>query len=166
MDLAYWHWLVVGMVLIVLEIFLPSFTALWFGLGALIVGALLWFTPGVPLVWQLMVWLLASTLFTWAWFRFFKRLSPDRTKAGLSREAILGETAQVISAPHEEKRGVLRFANGELDLLELRVGRDAGEQGAQLFKRVGLELGEMRIHVGRRMGVKMGIIAEKYGTAL
>ena len=114
MDLAYWHWLVVGMVLIVLEIFLPSFTALWFGLGALIVGALLWFTPGVPLVWQLLVWLLASTVFTWAWFRFFKRLAPDRTKAGLSREAILGETAQVISAPHEEKRGVLRFATPNL----------------------------------------------------
>ncbi|MFM7275157.1 MAG: NfeD family protein [Gammaproteobacteria bacterium] len=114
MDLSHWHWFAIGMVLIVFEIFIPSFTALWFGLGALIVGALLWFTPGVPLVWQLMVWLIASTLFTWAWFRFFKRLAPDRTKAGLAREAILGETAQVISAPHEEKRGVLRFATPKL----------------------------------------------------
>jgi hypothetical protein len=48
----------------------------------------------------------------------------------------------------------------------LRVRRDAGKQGAQLFKGVGLELGEVRIHVGRRMGVKMRIILEKPIAAL
>ena len=47
---------------------------------------------------------------------------------------------------------MLRLADGELDLLVLRVRGDAGEQGAQLFEGVGLKLGEMRIHVGRRKG--------------
>ena len=42
---------------------------------------------------------------------------------------------------------MLRFADGELDLLELRIRRHAGKQGAQFFEGVGLELGEMRIHV-------------------
>jgi membrane protein implicated in regulation of membrane protease activity len=114
MALAYWHWLVFGMLLVVFEIFIPSFTALWFGLGALIVGFMLYLSPGVPLFWQLLVWLIASSVFTWAWFRFFRRLAPDRTKAGLSREAIIGETAQVIRAPQEDSRGMLRFATPKL----------------------------------------------------
>jgi membrane protein implicated in regulation of membrane protease activity len=114
MALAYWHWLVFGMLLVVFEIFIPSFTALWFGLGALIDGFMLYLSPGVPLFWQLLVWLIASSVFTWAWFRFFRRLAPDRTKAGLSREAIIGETAQVIRAPQEDSRGMLRFATPKL----------------------------------------------------
>lgn len=114
MALAYWHWLVFGMLLVVFEIFIPSFTALWFGLGALIVGIMLYLSPGVSLLWQLLVWLIASSLFTWAWFRFFRRLAPDRTNAGLSREAILGETAQVIRTPQEHSRGMLRFATPKL----------------------------------------------------
>ncbi len=114
MEFAYWHWLVFGMLLVVFEIFIPSFTALWFGLGALIIGCLLLLDPEMSLLWQLITWLLASSAFTWAWFRFFKRLAPDRTKAGLAREAIIGETAQVIRAPHDGARGMLRFSTPKL----------------------------------------------------
>jgi len=32
-QLLYWHWLVIGMILVVGEIFIPSFTILWFGLA-------------------------------------------------------------------------------------------------------------------------------------
>ena len=39
-ELLYWHWLVFGMLLVAAEIFIPSFTVLWFGLGALVVGLL------------------------------------------------------------------------------------------------------------------------------
>jgi hypothetical protein len=114
MDLAYWHWLVFGMLLIVFEIFVPSFTALWFGLGALIIGVLMLVEPGITLLWQMVVWLAASIFFTWAWFRFFKRIAPDRTNAGLAREAIVGETAHVIRAPHDSVRGRLRFTTPKL----------------------------------------------------
>jgi len=33
----------------------------------------------------------------------------DRTKAGLSREAVLGESGQVIKIPEEGGRGIVRF---------------------------------------------------------
>jgi membrane protein implicated in regulation of membrane protease activity len=32
----YWHWLVLGMILMVIEMFIPSFTIFWFGLGGLV----------------------------------------------------------------------------------------------------------------------------------
>jgi hypothetical protein len=75
------------------------------------------------------------------------------------RRRVIGQTLQSIRQRfHDESRcGVLRFADGELDLVVLRVRGDAGEQGAQLFEGVGLELGEVWIHVGRRMGVKSGL---------
>jgi membrane protein implicated in regulation of membrane protease activity len=75
---------------------------------------MLFLWPELPLFWQLLVWLAASSAFTLAWFRFFKRLAPDRTKAGHAREAITGETGQVIKAPHGTTRGVLRFATPKM----------------------------------------------------
>lgn len=108
-NLLYWHWLVLGMALMVLELVLPSFTAFWFGLGAFIVGGALWLSPSLSLTWQLALWTLSSCIFTLLWFRYFRRLMTDRTKAGLSREAVIGETGIVVRAPHDGKRGLVRF---------------------------------------------------------
>ncbi|MGD8283547.1 MAG: NfeD family protein [Desulfobacterales bacterium] len=108
-KLLFWHWLVFGMVLIIAEIFIPSFTIFWFGLGAIIVAGILWLFPDLTLSWQLFCWAIASCLFTFLWFKLFKPLMTDRTKAGIAREAILGESGQVIKIPEEGKRGIVRF---------------------------------------------------------
>lgn len=109
-TVLYWHWLVFGMALIMFEIVLPSFTALWFGLGALVVGGLLLVAPDMRLGWQLFVWTVSSIVATVAWFRYFKPRAVDRTMAGLSRESIIGETGMVIVAASGESRGKLRFS--------------------------------------------------------
>jgi len=109
-TLLYWHWLIFGMLLTMLEILLPSFTALWFGIGALLVGLLLLAFPEMAVGWQIFIWAIASGVATWSWFKFLKPKSGDRTKAGLALEAIVGESGQVISVPLEKKRGVLRFS--------------------------------------------------------
>lgn len=108
-KLLYWHWLVWGMLLIIAEIFIPSFTIFWFGLGGIIVAGLLYLFPDLLLSWQLFFWAIASCGFTFLWFRLFKPLMKDRTKAGISREAILGESGQVIKVPEKGKRGIVRF---------------------------------------------------------
>ena len=104
-KIFYWYWLVFGMVLIIAEIFIPSFTIFWFGLGAIIVGGLLFFIPHLSFSWQLFTWAVASCLFTLLWFKFIKPLMSDRTKAGISREAILGESGQVVKIPAEKRHG-------------------------------------------------------------
>ncbi|MBU4262251.1 MAG: NfeD family protein [Proteobacteria bacterium] len=109
LTIVYWHWLVFGMVLIIAEMFIPSFTIFWFGLGGLIVGGALWLIPALSLSWQLFLWAVASSLFTFLWFKFFKPLMTDRTKAGISREAILGETGLVVKIPMEKNEGIVRF---------------------------------------------------------
>jgi membrane protein implicated in regulation of membrane protease activity len=108
-KLLYWYWLVFGMVLIIAEIFIPSFTIFWFGLAAILVAGVLLLLPDLTISWQLFTWAIASCLFTFLWFKFFKPLMADRTKAGISREAILGESGQVIKVPEQANRGIVRF---------------------------------------------------------
>ena len=109
LGIEYWHWIVFGVLLVLSEIALTTFFVLWFGIAAIIVGVILFFAPGLALSWQIFIWTLFSSLLALAWFKYLKPLSVDRTKAGLSREAIVGEVGQVISAPGEERRGRMRF---------------------------------------------------------
>jgi membrane protein implicated in regulation of membrane protease activity len=109
-DLEYWQWLILGMLLIIAELFIPSFTIFWFGLGALLVAGVVWLVPELNFRWQLFIWAVASATFTFLWFRYFKGLMPDRTKAGVPREAIVGESGRVIQAPEENRHGRVRFA--------------------------------------------------------
>lgn len=109
-KLLYWHWIILGMVLILLELAITSFTIFWFGLGALAVAVLLLVVPELSLAWQIFTWILASIGFTVAWFKYFKPLMTDKTTAGIAREAIIGESGQVIKAPGDESRGTMQFA--------------------------------------------------------
>ena len=86
-ELLYWHWIVFGIALICLEIFVPSFTFLWFGMGAILIGGITLVAPELPFSWQVFLWALSSGVFTVLWFKFLKPMSQDKTLAGLSLEA-------------------------------------------------------------------------------
>ena len=49
-QIDYWHWLIVAVALVVLEIFSPGVFFLWLGVAAAVVGGVLWFMP--ELSWQ------------------------------------------------------------------------------------------------------------------
>jgi len=108
-HIVYWHWIAFGLLLVLGEIFVPSFTIFWFGLGAALTGGLLWIFPELALSWQMFFWAIASCLFTLLWFMFIRPLMIDRTKAGIAKEAVAGESGQVIRVPHEGRRGIVRF---------------------------------------------------------
>ena len=105
-----WHWLVFGMLLMIVEIFVASFFIFWFGLGALVVAVVLWLHPATGLGAQLLLWALSSALFAFLWFRYIRPRMTDHTKAGIAREAIIGESGQVVRAPAGKARGMVRFA--------------------------------------------------------
>lgn len=109
-EILYWHWIVLGFVLMISEIFLATFFILWFGAAAIVIGALLFFIPGLPLSGQIFIWAALSALLAWGWYKYLRPLSIDRTKAGLSKEAIVGETGQVLAPPNGDLRGRVRFA--------------------------------------------------------
>lgn len=108
-GIQYWHWLVFGMILIMAEIFVPSFTIFWFGLGAVTVAIVMLVYSEIRFSWQLFIWAIASSVFTFLWFKFIRPLMSDRTMAGISREAAIGQSGQVIQLPEAEIRGRVRF---------------------------------------------------------
>ncbi|WP_417533074.1 NfeD family protein [Marinobacterium stanieri] len=109
-QIEYWHWVVFGMLLMMAEIVVPSFTIFWFGLGAMVLAALLAVLPDLSLSIQMVAWALVSCAFALAWFKFLRPHMVDRTKAGVAREAVMGETGQVILAPQSPRRGQVRFS--------------------------------------------------------
>ena len=109
LEILYWHWIIFGVALILSEIFLASFFILWFGVAAVLIGGLVFVFPALTLAWQIFSWTVLSGLLALAWFKYLKPLSIDKTKAGLSRETLLGEVGQVLSVPNGDKRGKLRF---------------------------------------------------------
>lgn len=66
-QIEYWHWLVLGMILVAAEIFIPSTIVIWFGLGALVVGVLSLLVPTLPFSIELLLFgvLSASSLLLW-----------------------------------------------------------------------------------------------------
>lgn len=109
MELLYWHWIVFGMLLSMAEMFLLSFAILWFGLGAILVGLLLLLFPEMTLTQQILIWTVSSSAAAVLWFKYLKPQMTDRTKAGISREAVMGTVGHVLTPPVDEKRGVVRF---------------------------------------------------------
>lgn len=107
--MLYWQWLVFGLLLMLCEIFVPSFTLLWFGAGAAMVGGVLWLHPELSIAMQFTLWAVISVVLAALWFKYLKPVAIDRTQAGLSKEQIVGETAMVLVPPVGDQRGRIRF---------------------------------------------------------
>lgn len=108
MELLYWHWIVFGVFLILLELAIPSFTALWFGIGGVLVGFILLIKPDLSIALQITSWAILSALLTGAWFKILK---PSRDKIVLpSLEEIQGDIGVTLVPPSEARPGRVRFS--------------------------------------------------------
>jgi len=106
MELAWWHWMMLGMALVALEMLVASFFLIWFGMAALLVGVLLLFAaPGFAV--QMVAWALLSVLMTGVWLKFFK--NPDRSHAGQSKEGVTGLTGLMTRPVTDTEPGEIMF---------------------------------------------------------
>jgi membrane protein implicated in regulation of membrane protease activity len=107
MELAWWHWAVGGIVLIIAELVVPSFVLIWFGLGALVVALAVSLTD-ISLTAQLVIWLLVSVVLVVGWFKVFKP-NMHKTRIGMADAHVVGEVGMLVRdvAPYE--KGQVRF---------------------------------------------------------
>ena len=76
-TVLWWHWIILGIALVVMELVVPSFTIFWFGLGAILTGLTVLFFPGASLAVQLALFTASSVACTVLWFRIFRpKVSP------------------------------------------------------------------------------------------
>lgn len=108
-NIAYWHWIVLGLFLSLSEILVMSFVLLWFGLSAIVVGILLWIFP-FPVTLQLLIWLFLSLFNVYGWFKWISPRIKDATLSGMSRESMIGQIGTVIEYNSVQPgRGKMRF---------------------------------------------------------
>lgn len=107
MELAWWHWAVGGLALIVAELVVPSFVLIWFGVGALVVALLLALTA-IGLTVQLAIWLAVSIALVAAWFKVF-RPNMHKTRIGMSDANVTGEIGMLVHDVAPFTKGQVRF---------------------------------------------------------
>jgi membrane protein implicated in regulation of membrane protease activity len=118
MDLAWWHWAVGGIILIVAELVVPSFVLIWFGLGALVV-ALAVALSAIGFTLQLGLWLIVSLVLVAIWFKVFKP-NMHKTRIGMADANVIGEVGMLT---HD----VAPFTKGEVRFQKPILGADAWE---------------------------------------
>ena len=108
MTIEWWYWVVGGVLLILLELAIPAFFVLWFGLGALLVGLLMLVAGDLSLTTQLLVWGISSVAMVALWFRMFRR-DRHKTLIGTADGTVLGEVGLLVGAVEPFQRGKVRF---------------------------------------------------------
>jgi hypothetical protein len=107
-HIEFWHWFVLGTLLIIIEVFAPGFVFLWFGISAIVI-ALLSSTIAMSFTVQLLLWsvLSVSSLLIMRRFVTKKRsLSLDKQDA---EQALMSQIGMVISTNAGKPVGSLRF---------------------------------------------------------
>ena len=104
----WWHWLVFGIGLMLLELVLPAFFIIWFGLGALVVALVLLMWPAAGLTAQLGLWTLSSVAMVFVWFLVFKP-TLFKTRVGMASADVVGEIGLLVRDVAPYARGQVRF---------------------------------------------------------
>ena len=78
-SVEFWHWLVLGLLLLVAEIFVFGAVLLWFGVAALFVGLAV-FLLSLPTMPALVLWAVLSLLLVLGW-QLYRRKNPAKKTA-------------------------------------------------------------------------------------
>lgn len=108
-TLTHWHWWVLALALIVLEVFAPGAVFIWMGFGAAVVGVILLIAPDLGWEYQFMVFTVFSIVSIAAW-KMYQRKHPtetDRPTLNRRGEQYIGRTF-TLSEPVVNGLGKIR----------------------------------------------------------
>ncbi len=105
-DLVYWHWWVLALVLVGVEILAPGFVFFWLGIAAGVVGLALLLFPGISWEIQLLIFAVVSiaTLAGWWTYAWGRRKPADPSSLNRRNRRYVGRTF-TLEMPVENGRG-------------------------------------------------------------
>ncbi|MEA3413206.1 MAG: NfeD family protein [Pseudomonadota bacterium] len=105
----YWHWWILGIVLLIVEAFAPGFVFLWMGVSAGVVGGVLLLLPGFAWEGQLLLFAVLSVATIVAYKLYQRRHPPETDQPALNRrgQAYVGR-AFTLAAPIVNGVGEMR----------------------------------------------------------
>ena len=118
--ILWWHWVILGLILMPLELALPSFVALWLGAAAVVVGVADYFFS-TSLTAELIIWVLLSTLFLTLWHLKFKKEAVSNI--GQSDDELAGIRGRITAVKGDRSY----TAEFELPVLGDRTWTDTSE---------------------------------------
>jgi len=105
-TVAWWFWIIAGLVLIILEISTGTFITLGLGIAALIVGLLDLIFP-MGLIYQLSIWIILSIAIITLLFKWFKQ---QETVSDTGQSTYTFDTlGVVVEEIHPHSRGKVSF---------------------------------------------------------
>ncbi|TNF33486.1 MAG: NfeD family protein [Gammaproteobacteria bacterium] len=107
-NIAWWHWIVFGLLLAATEIFVPSFFLLWLGVSAIVVG-IVFNIISISFSVQIFLWTLLSVICLVGWFRFIAPRMKDKTRSGMAMESLIGQSGLVVEHNPSTYRGRIKF---------------------------------------------------------
>lgn len=113
-TLVFWHWWIVAVVMLVLELLAPGIFFLWTGLAAAVTGVVVLFLPG--LAWEIQALLFAAlaVIATLAGRRIWRPGAAPTDHPLLNRRAQRHVGRRVVlTSPLRDGRGRVRVADGE-----------------------------------------------------
>ena len=104
-TILWWHWIVFGIILLILEMSIGTFFMLGLGVAAIIVG-IIDFQMGTSFTVELSIWMVLSILAIGIWFKWFRE--PPVIESGQSNYRLdtLGTVQEEI---HPHSRGKVKF---------------------------------------------------------
>ena len=107
--IEFWHWLILGVVLMAAEVVAPGVFMLWLGVAALIVGSIAYFVPDIS--WQIQLGMFSvlsvgAVLSAWRWVRG-RPTHTDRPGLNLRGKRYVGRVVE-LKGPIRNNRGHAR----------------------------------------------------------
>ena len=84
-KIVFWHWWIVGVVLLGVEIMMPAQVFLWLGISAGLTGGILLIAPDIGWQWQLVFFGALSIVSIVGWRLYQKRFPPQTDEPMLNR---------------------------------------------------------------------------------
>ncbi len=131
-----WIWLIGGVLLIVIELFLPHFVVIFFGVAAILVAILQWIGLLHDFTTSLAVWFILSVVFLITLRRLLKRFLPSESSYGITDEDTdaAGETVEVLSPVGTETQGRIRFRGTSWPAICKERALEPGEKAKLLYR--------------------------------
>jgi len=108
--LDFWHWWIVAVALVIIEILAPSFFALWMAIAAFLTGAVLLIMPELAWEYQVMMFAVLSVVSIIVWVNYYKKNPIETDQPMLNRrgEQYIGRVI-TLKMPIEDGQGKVQI---------------------------------------------------------
>ncbi|MCX7060217.1 MAG: NfeD family protein [Gammaproteobacteria bacterium] len=95
----FWHWWVLGFLLLIAEVLTPGTFFMWIGAAAFVTGIAAWLLPGLSWAGEIVLFALLSLTAVGAWFKFRPMRRSDDADNGLNQRGrqVIGRELTLVS---------------------------------------------------------------------